>query len=162
MILLEREDVDRLGLPASFFLVEWDPNDPEQFAEATKVDWADIPAEGPFLLVVNDEYAWVGQRADRLLYLVAQKRADPVNLRWWKGLADLYAESMGISRQSLVLRYSAMRRQMHRHRGEWFPWEEIYHWPEGGDLAWSALVHGHDPSIRTREHEGQRQVRYTG
>jgi hypothetical protein len=67
---------------------------------------------------------------------------------------------MGISRQSLVLRYASMKRFLvvGDRRERFFPWDEVYHWPEGGDLAWSALVHGHHPVLQTREYEGQRQV----
>lgn len=160
MILIDREDVDRLGLWAAPFLVKWNLDDPVEFAEGTKADWADIPAEGPFLCVVTDEDAWAGQADD--LYHVAQKRADPINLRQWQGLADLYAAEMGISRQGLVLRFSSMRRQVRRSPGRWVRWDRVYHWPEGGDLMWSALVHGHHPWMKVREHEGQRQVRYAG
>lgn len=160
MILLEREDVDRLGLWTYPFMVRWDHNDPVQWAEGNALDFPDIPAEGPFLLVVHDEDAWAGQGGWGGLYHVAQKRADSINMRWWRALADLYAEAMGISRQSLVLRFAAMRRHLSSNRDPWFSWEEVYHWPEGGDLAWSALVHGHPHGIAVREHEGQRQIRY--
>jgi hypothetical protein len=159
MILLDREDVDRLGLWQLPFYVEWDMDDPVQFEEGTKADWADIPADGPFLLVVNDEWAWAGQREDGL-YQVAQKRADPINLRWWQALADMYAAEMGISRQSLVLRFSSVRRKVRRNPDQWFRWEDLYHWPEGGDLAWSALMHGRWWDITVRERDGKREARF--
>lgn len=160
MILLERKDVERLGLWTYPFLVHWDPNDPEKWAEGNRLDFPDILADGPFLLVVNDEHAWAGQKKDQLNQ-VAQKRADPPNLRWWRALADMYAESMGISRQGFVLRFSAMKRRMRGLPSHWFEWDKIYDWPEGEDLMWSALVYGHHPWIKVREHEGRRQVRYT-
>lgn len=161
MILIEREDVDRLGLWTYPFLMFWDPNDPEQWAEGNALDFPDMPAPGPFLLIVHDEAAWAGQRADRLSQ-VAGKRLDPPNRRWWQALGDMYAEAMGISRQSLVLRFAAMSKYLRRERrGQWHPWDEVYHWPEGGDLAWSALVHGRHPWFEVREHEGLREVRQT-
>jgi hypothetical protein len=159
MILIDREDVDRMDLRPSVFLVEWDPDDPVKFAEGQALDFPEIPAPGPFLCVVTDEDAWAGQREGRLLN-VAIKRSGIVHRRKWEYLADLYAEAMGISRQSFVLRFSSMRGQMQRHRGEWLPWDEVHHWPEGGDLAWSALVHGHDPSIMIFERSGIRQVKH--
>jgi hypothetical protein len=158
MILLDRGDVIRLDLWAYPFLIEWEVGS----SEAVEADYADIIAEGPFVLVVHDEDAWAGQGDS--LYRVAQKRADPINHRQWKDLADLYAASMGITRQSLVLRYSAMTRRLRRRPLGlgWARWDHIYHWPEGDDLAWSALMYGHHPHIEAREHEGQRQVRYAG
>ena len=161
MILLDREDVIRLDLRTRPFLITWDPNDPVEFAEGTKADWADILAEGPFLLIVHDEAAWAGQETERL-YNVAGRQIDPPNFRWWKALADLYAESMGISRQGLLLRFASMRRQTRRRPVGlgWMQWENVYHWPDENDLAWSSLVYGHHPTLEVREHDGQRQVRY--
>lgn len=161
MILIDREDVDRLDLWPYPFLVRWDPNDPVKWAEGAKIDYPDIPAPGPFLLVVTDEDAWAGQEVDRLTN-VAMKRADDIQLRRWRGLADLYAAEMGVSRQGLILRYSSVRRQLRGNPGQWYRWEAVYRWPQGGDLMWSALLHGHHPWIKAREHEGRRQVRYIG
>lgn len=158
MILLEREDVDRLDLWTYPFLVKWDLDDPEQFAEGAKVDWAEIPADGPFLLVVHDENALAGQDASSL-YEVAGKRYDIHNKRKWKALADMYAEAMGISRQSMVLRFAAMTRHVRQATG-WLDWDEVYHWPQGGDLAWSALMYGYHPWLVVREHGMLRQVGY--
>lgn len=159
MILLDREDVERLDLWNLPFLVRWDPNDPDEWAKGQALDFPDVMAPGPFLLVVHDEDAWAGQAFDSLS-CVAQKRADPINMKKWRHLADLYAKEMGVSRQGLVLRFSSVRRQLRQRRG-WVRWNAIYHWPEGGDLVWSALVHGHHPWIEVREHQGQRQARYT-
>lgn len=159
MILIDREDVIRLGMDKFGypFFIEWEIGSPEAIA----TDYADIIAEGPFLCVVTDEDVWAGQKPNRL-QRVAQKRADTINLRQWRYLADLYAEGMGITRQSLILRFSSVRRQTRRSPGRWYRWEQVYHWPEGGDLMWSALVYGRHPWIEVREHEGRRQVRYTG
>lgn len=157
MILLDRDDVVRIGLSDhTAFQIEWEIGSPE----AVEADYADVLADGPFLLTVNDEHAWAGQHPDGL-YRVAEKRLEPIHLRHWKELADLYAGSMGISRQGMVLRFASMRRQLRRRPG-WSRWKSIYHWPEGGDLAWSSLMVGHHPEIEAREHEGQRQVRHTG
>lgn len=159
MILIDREDVIQCGLADhTAFQVHWNLNDPVQFAEGAKVDWIDILADGPFLLVANDEYAWAGQ-GDRL-YMVAGKRYDPINRQRWGYLADLYAEEMGISRQSLVKRFTAMRKLVSHRRGDWLPWGGVYHWPEGRDLAWSALLDEKRDQFEKREYNGQRQVRY--
>lgn len=138
------------------FCKTWDPNDPVEWAEGQALDFPDVIAEGPFLVVVNDEYAWAGQRVGHLTQ-VAQKRADPINLRQWRYLADLYSQSMGISRQSFVLRFSSMRRRLLH--GDWVSWRDAHPWPDGGDHMWSAIVHGNDPWLQAREHEGRRQVR---
>ena len=158
MILLEREDVDRIGLEPYPFLTFWNPDDPEQWAVGNAQNFPDLPAPGPFLLVVDDEYAWAGQRKDGL-HQVAGKRLDSQNRRWWQALAGMYSSAMGISTQSMVLRYTSMGRHLRRAgRGEWHSWNHIYHWPEGRDLAWSALVHGRHPWFEVREHQGQRQI----
>ncbi len=160
MILIDRDDVVRIGLadhPA--FQVEWEVGSPE----AIEADYADVLAEGPFLLTVNDECAWAGQHADNL-YRVAQKRVDPINLRHWKDLADLYAAEIGISRQGLVLRFASIRRKLRRRPTGlgWVRWSTVYHWPDGSDLMWAALLNTHHPEIEAREHLGQREVRYAG
>jgi hypothetical protein len=159
MILLDKEDVVRLNLWTYPFYRRWDHNDPEDWAEGTRLDFPDILAEGPFLLVVHDEHAWAGQKDPS--YEVAGRRVDPPNFRWWAALADLYAESMGISRLSMLRRYKSMRRYLlGDRRGRWCPWEEAYHWPDKDDLAWSALVHGRHPWLEVREHGGKREVMY--
>lgn len=159
MILLDQEDALRLDLPyMGMFRVHWDPDDPVKWDEGQALDFPDLIADGPFLLVVNDEWACAGQDANRLS-MVAGRRIDAPNLRNWRYLADLYAGSMGISRQGLLLRFAAMSRYLRRdRRGEWVRWEKVYHWPEGGDLAWSSLVYGRHDWFKVREHEGERQV----
>lgn len=143
MILLDREDVVRLGMDG------W------TYPFCVDQDGADVLADGPFLLVVHNEGAWAGLDADSM-EPVAEKRVDPANNRRWKYLADLYAEAMRISRHSLILRYTAMIQDCDP--GQWFEWEGVYHWPEGGDLAWSALVHAHHPWLEVCEVDGERLV----
>lgn len=158
MILIDRDDVVRVGLADhTAFQVEWEVGS----HEAVEADYADVLAEGPFMLTVNDECAWAGQHGEAL-YRVAEKRLDPVNLQCWKDLADIYAASMGLSRQGLVLRFAAMRRHLRYERRGWIRWRQVYHWPDGGDLAWSALLDKHHPEIEAREHVGEREVRYAG
>jgi len=156
MILLDREDVVRLDLLKSPFYVRWDPDDPVAFAEGQALDFPEIMADGPFLLVVHDEGAWAGQ-PERLVNVAGRE----LNFQNWTALADLYAESMGISRLSMLRRYTSIRRQTRRRPVGlgWMRWENAYHWPDGDDLAWSALVHGRHPILEVREHDGKRQVR---
>ena len=156
MILIEREDVDRLiplGLPKMPFYVRWEIGDP--IGEI--LDYPDVLSPGPFVAIVTDDEAWVGTSANRLCG-VAPRRADRINYRIWAGLADLYVAEMGISRQGFIKRFAAMNRFLGRNPGQWIPWEEAYHWPDERNLAWSSV--SMDSSIKTREHEGQRQVRY--
>ena len=160
MILIDRDDVVRVGLADHVaFQVEWEVGSPE----AVEADYSDVLADGPFLLVVNDECAWAGQHADNL-YRVAQTRVDPVNLQQWKDLADLYAAEMGVSRQGMVLRFASIRRKLRRRPSGlgWARWRTVYHWPDGDDLAWSALLDRQHPEIEARDHFGEREVRYTG
>lgn len=161
MILIDREDVIRVGIDTrSSFLVDWDPDDPVSWAEGQALDFPEILAEGPFLLVVHNEWAWAGQEL-RNLQPVAGRKIDPPNFERWKYLADLYAEEMGISRQGLLLRFASIERRLYKTgSGGWFPWEQFYHWPEGSDLAWSALAHGQHDEMQARKHEGQLQVRH--
>ena len=93
MILLDRNDVDRLDLPQYPFYLDWDMDDPVDVMEGEALGYPDIPAPGPFLLVVHDEEALAGQRLEDLCP-VASKREDPASLRRWRGLADIYAECM--------------------------------------------------------------------
>lgn len=161
MILLDKEDVVRIGLHiGAAFLVEWDPDDPARWAEGVDLDFPDVIADGPFLLVVHNEWAWAGQRSDNL-YPVAGRKVGPPHFERWKALADLYAASMGISRQGLLLRFASVERRLWRTgSGDWFPWEQFYHWSEGSDLAWSALAYGQHDEMQARKHEGRLQVRH--
>jgi len=153
MILIDKDDVIRIGLDDhTAFQTEWVVGSPL----AVQADYADVLARGPFLLTVNDECAWAGQHAEAL-YRVAEKRVDPPNFRCWQALADIYAGSIGVSRQGFVLRFAAMRRRL-RHEEGWVQWRVIYHWPEGSDLVWASLRH--HPEIEARVRVGEREVRY--
>lgn len=145
MILLDREDVVRLGMDGWTY----------PFCEDR--DGVDVLGEGPFVFVVHNEHAWGGRDTDSM-ERIAGRRVDPANYRRWIYLADLYAEAMGISRHSMVMRYVWMSKDVISSRPEWFEWEKIYHWPEGGDLAWSALVHGHHPLLEVDVDNGERLV----
>jgi len=153
--------VIRLDLWRLPFYIEWDPDDPEEWQEGQDLDFPEILAHGPFVMVVHDEAVWAGQHPDSL-YNVAARRSDPPNFQRWKALADIYADCMGVSRQGLLLRYWAMKRYLAvgDRKGEFHPWGDVYHWPEGGEFVWSALVRGNHPWLKVREHEGQRQVKY--
>lgn len=160
MILLDKEYVDRSSLWRMPFYIEWDPDDPVSSQQAQDLDFPDIVAEGPFLLVVHDDAAWAGQDADRL-YCVAERSLDKQNFKNWKPLADLYVKSMGISRQSMLLRYAAMKRYLAQgeYRDTPQPWEDAYHWPDKDDLAWSALLYGRHPWLEAYEDKhGKRWV----
>jgi hypothetical protein len=158
MILLDQEDVVRLDLWKYPFYRRWDVEDPAQVDEAIALGWPDVLADGPFLLVVHDEDAWAGQEIDSL-YNVAGRRTDRPNHKWWMALADLYADGMGISRQSLLLRFASASRYLRGDRlGQWCPWEKAYHWPDKDDLAWSSLVYGRHPWIEVRENDGRQEV----
>ena len=76
MILIEKEDVLRIGLNPIPFYIKWEIGSPE----AVAADYDDIIADGPFILVMNDDEAWAGQLL-YLLHLVARKQNDSVNRR---------------------------------------------------------------------------------
>lgn len=152
MMLIDREDVERLGLDPFPFYLRREVGSPEAIAHA---DDPDVMADGPFLLIVNDEMAWAGQSEDRLM-LVANKKADGAALRRWQGLADLYVAGTGFSRVSLVMRIRSVGRAL-RAAGGWCPWDHVYHWPEGSERVWSGLYH--HPIIETRVEAGKKEAR---
>lgn len=154
MMLVDYDEVSHLGIPKSVFHRKWVPDEPEAIA----CDYADVIADGPFILVVNDETAWLSHGNDDWM-LVARNplHAEPDGGRW-SALANLYADSGGISVRSLTFRIRGMRKQLLKNRGDWFPWDEVYRWDDGSDLVWSSLMH-HD-WLKIREHEGVREVQY--
>lgn len=155
MILIDKADVVRIGLEDhTAFQIEWVIGS----HAAVQADYADVLAEGPFLLTVNDECAWAGQH-EEALYRVAERRLDPTNYQQWQDLVDIYVDSIGVSRQGFLLRFAAMRRRL-RHEEGWIQWRRIYHWQEGSDLVWTSLLH--HPEIEAQVHVGEREVRYVG
>lgn len=156
MTLLDREDAVRLELPTWMLVPKLPPG--------TRADGPDVAAEGPFLLLVNDEYAYVGQfnpTTGEVDYCeAANKRGDPVQYRRWRGLIDLYVEDIvGWSRRTLMARVSSVRRQLREVDGAWLPWDEVYHWSDGSDRVFEGLYR--HPWIETREQDnGVREARY--
>lgn len=155
MTLLDREDAIRLELPMMALVPKMTPG--------TRADGPDVVAEGPFLLLVNDEYAHVGQfdptQGEVTYREVANKRGDSIQYQQWRGLTDLYVEDLGWSRRTLTSRVSSVRKQLLKADGAWCLWDEVYHWPDGSDRVFEGLLR--HPWIETREHEnGVREARY--
>lgn len=157
MILLEREDVNDIGLDPYWFLVQWVPGSPE----AMEFDYAEMPSPGPFLLKVNDEAAWISHGGDNDWRKVAIRyRYDCPSQRQWGALAGIYAEGIGITQMSFVKRWTSVRNRLKKTPDVWEDWQKIYRWPEGSDAMWSCVLH--HPVLETREHEGRKEVRYVG
>lgn len=155
MILLDREDVDRIGLTGYWFNKHWEPDDPEGIA----CDFADLPDPGPFLLIVNDEHAWVKRSTDAYWFQVGKRARYPCEeQRHWSELFDLYAEAIGISPAKLRNRYMGMRRRLKSRPNRWVSWRYAYPWKEGSELVWSSLMD--HPWVERREEGGRRDVRY--
>lgn len=154
MILLEREDVNRIGLDPYWFLVQWVPGS----KEAMKWDYAEMPSPGPFLLRVNDEAAWVSQDGELWRKVAERRRDNSKSQRQWGFLVELYAQEIGLSQMSLLGRWASVRRQLKKTPDTWEDWATVYHWPEGSDIVWSGIIH--HPWLETREHLGRKEVRY--
>lgn len=155
MILLDRYDVDRIGLSGYWFNRHWESDDPEGIA----CDFADVPDPGPFLLIVNDEQAWVKRSIDPYWFGAGRRTRYPCEeQRQWSELFDLYAESIGITSATLRNRFMGMRRRLRSKAGVWMRWSFAYPWKEGEDLVWSSLMN--HPWLEAREVAGKREVRY--
>ena len=155
MILLERDDVDRIGLDPYWFLMQWIPGS----KEALKYDYEERPAPGPFLLKVNDEAAWISHGGDNDWRKVAERtRTNGQGQLRYGMLVELYAEAAGLTRMSFLGRLASVKRQLKRTPDVWEDWTTVYHWPEGSDIVWSGLIH--HPWLETREHLGRKEVRY--
>ena len=160
MILIEKEDIERIGLTrAPFFrtnLYEFVPGEriPEQyFIDRDEERLSD----GPFLLIMNEEEAWSGQSlAD--MHRVAVRREEPDGLRKWQELGDLYMEDLGVGRRSVALRFNAIRKAVTRASPRWLPWDEVYYWDRGTDRFWSAASFRHQ-HLECRVHQGRQEVR---
>ncbi len=155
MILLDREDVNRIGLDPYWFLVQWVPGS----KDALDADYAEMPSPGPFLLKVNDEAAWVSHGGENDWRKVAERTRVNGNAQLrWGHLVTLYAEAVGIPRMSLLGRWASVRRQLKRTPNVWKDWTTVYRWPEGSDIVWSGIIH--HPWLETRENAGRKEVRY--
>lgn len=154
MILLEREDVDRIGLDPYWFLMHWVAGSPEALA----ADYAEVPSPGPFLLKVHDESAWVSHHGDDWRKVAERLRHDGESQRRWGLLVELYAEAAGLTRMSFLGRLASVRRQLKKTPNVWEDWQEAYDWSDGSDLVWSGIIH--HPRLETRVYLGQKEVRY--
>ena len=144
MILLDREDVERIGLNPALFYRKWVVGE----RDALVYNYADIPAAGPFLLRVNDEAAWVSQDGEEWECAARRTRYRGPEESAWYELASLYAAGAGLTRASFLRRIGSVREQLGRTPGMWFPWRRVYHWPDGGDQVWDGLFR--HPWIETR------------
>lgn len=156
MIILEREDVNRIGLDPYWFLVRWVPGSKEAMA----ADYAEMPSPGPFLLKVHDEAAWVshGGDDDHWVKVAMRLRYDCDAQQRWGMLVDLYAAEVGVTRMSFLGRWASVRRRLRLTPNTWEDWGTVHHWPEGSDLMWSAVIY--HPCLEIREHLGRKEVRY--
>lgn len=155
MMLLDREDVIRLKLWEFPFHRVYEPGTPEAIEHANDPD---IIADGPFVFVVNNEFAFAGQTADSL-YPAANKRADEIQRLRWVGLADLYLEDLGITRMSMCKRIRSMQDTLKDLDREWVRWDWLYKWDEGSERIFSGLYN--HPWIKTRVNEdGTKEARY--
>jgi hypothetical protein len=155
MILLEREDVNRIGLNPYWFLVQWVPGS----KDAMDADYAEMPSPGPFLLKVHDEAAWISHGGDNDWRKVAERTRTNGNGQLRYGmLVELYAEAAGLTRMSFLGRFASIRRQLRSTPGVWEDWTKVYRWPGGSDEVYSGIIH--HPWLETREHLGQKEVRY--
>ena len=157
MILLDREDVERIGLNPALFYRRWVVGE----RDALVHNYADIPADGPFLLRVDDESAWVSQDGEEWERAAQRTRyRGPEESRWYE-LADLYAAGAGLTRASFLRRIGSIRKRLAQADGEWVYWDRVYRWPDGGAQIWDGLFR-HPWIERGRDQEGSymRKVRY--
>lgn len=156
VILVDREDFVGLGFQESLFYRKWVPGEPDAIA----YDYADIPADGPFLIRANDDAVWLSHDGQDWIKIATNTRHDGPEQRRWSVLATKYAESEGLSLRNLTFRIKGLRRLLSKKKGQWHRWDVVYRWPDGSDLIWSALaVHTH---LETQEHMGKQEVRYVG
>ena len=87
VILFEQEDVVGLGFQDSLFYRKWVPGEPE----AVACDYADVLSPGPFLLLANDEAAWMSHGDGKWLEIARNTRYDGAEQKRWSCLATLYA-----------------------------------------------------------------------
>jgi hypothetical protein len=156
MIILEREDVDRIGLNPALFYKSWVVGS----LEALIADYADVPDPGPFLLKVNDEQAWVSKDGEEWMQAGKRLRHVGVAQAHWSALASLYMESEGLTIHHLTRRLKSVRGTLRKKPGVWMRWNNVYRWPEARDLIWSGLIY--HPWLETRERFGEKEIRHVG
>lgn len=154
MMVFDLEDVADLGIPESVFHRKWVPGEPE----AVACDYADVVSDGPFLLRANDEAAWISHGKGDWIKVAQNTRYDGPDQKRWSALATLYASSEKMSLRNLTHRIRGVKKRLHDHRGEWFPWDKVYIWDEGSDLVWDGLIY--HPWLETREHDNRKEVRH--
>lgn len=152
-VLLDREDVERIGLNPALFYRRWEVGS----REAIEHHYADVPAPGPFLLRVDDEAAWVSQDGEDWECAARRTRYRGPEESAWYELATLYAEGAGMTRASFLRRIGSIRKRLAVAPGMWMSWSLVYPWPDGGDLVWAGLFR--HPWIETRTN-GVRELRY--
>lgn len=153
MMLVEYEELAGLGIPESIFTRKWLPTEPEAIA----CDFADV-IEGPFLLIANDESAWLSHGNGDWARIARNPLHSDPDKGVWSTLVNMYAASGGLSVRSLTFRIRGMRRTLHKTPGVWVPWDRAYRWDDGSDLVWHSLTQ-HD-WLKIREHGGRREVQY--
>lgn len=153
VILFDREEVGDL-IPVSVFYRKWVPGEPE----AVACDYADVVADGPFLMRANDEHVWVSHGNDHWLKVAQNPRYDGPDQKRWSALVTLYASAEGLTLRNLTHRIRGVKRRLREQMGEWFPWDEVYIWNTGSELVWDGLMN--HPWLETREHDGRKEVRH--
>lgn len=154
MILFDRDEVLDLEIPDSVFYRKWVPGEPE----AVACDYADVIADGPFLLRANDEAAWISHGQGDWIKVAQNTRYDGPAQKRWSGLATLYASAEGLTLRNMTHRIRGIKRRLRADPRVWFPWSEMYIWDRGSDLVWDGLMY--HPWLETREHKNRKEVRH--
>lgn len=154
MMVFDREDISHIDIPESVFYRKWEPGEPE----AVACDYADVIADGPFLLRANDEAAWISHGKGDWIKVAQNTRYDGPDQKRWSDLATMYAESEGLTLRNLTYRIRGIKRRLHEHTRIWVPWDDVYIWDDGSDLVWDGLMY--HPWLSTREHNGRKEVMY--
>lgn len=136
-MVFDREDISHIDIPESVFYRKWEPGEPE----AVACDYADVIADGPFLLRANDEAAWISHGKGDWIKVALNTRYDGPDQRRWSALATLYAASEGLSLRNLTYRILGIKRRLYGHVGVWVPWDDVYRWDDGSELVWSGLMY---------------------
>lgn len=143
-MVFDREDVSHVYIPESVFYRKWEPGEPE----AVACDYADVIAEGPFLLRANDEAAWISHGKGDWIKVALNTRYDGPDQKRWSALATMYAESGGLSLRNLTYRIRGVKIRLRDCVGQWVPWDDHYVWTNGSELVWDGLMY--HPWLDTR------------